>query len=103
MRRAGLNLPVSVARRNRRRLRLARRSLDQRWRPATLFRTSPRSSRHLDAGALPGRVERLLEQAQDQSDIAGHRVLQRGHLSRQQIDPGVDFLHGPTRAALEVA
>lgn len=88
VRRAGLNLPISipvpvpvsvpvpVARRNRRRLRLARRSLHQRRCPAALSRDSPRGSRHhLDAGALPGRVECLLEQAQDQSDVAGHRVL----------------------------
>lgn len=104
MRRAGLNLPVPVAARDRRWLRLTRRSLDQRGRTAALPRAGRRGSRHyLDAGALLRRIDCLLEQAQDQSDVAGHRVFQRGHLSRQLIDPGVDLLDWPTRAALKVA
>lgn len=102
VRRAGLDLPVSVVGRHRRRLRLARRSLHRR--AAALPRAGRRDAgHHLDAGALSGRVERLLQQAQDQSDVAGHGVLQRGHLTRQLIDPGVDLLHRPTRAALKVA
>lgn len=76
VRRAGLDLPVPVARRDCWWLWFARRSLDQRGRTAcALLRAGWRGSRHhLDAGALPRRVERLLEQAQDQSDVAGHRV-----------------------------
>lgn len=66
MRCAGLDLAISVARRDRRWLRLARRSLDQRGRTAALLRADWRGPRHhLDTGALFRRVERLLEQAQD--------------------------------------
>jgi len=102
--RARLNLPISVARRDRRWLRLTCRSLNQCGCTVALPRTSWRSSRHhFDARALSRRVESLLEQTQDQSDVAGHWVFQRRHLPRQLVDPGIELLHRPTRATLKVA
>lgn len=103
VRRAGLDLAVPIAGRYRRWLRLARRSLYQRWCSGALPRAGRRGSRHhLDAGALPRRVERLLEQAQDQPYVTSHRVLQRRHLSRQLVDPSVDLLHRSAWTTLKV-
>lgn len=105
VRRAGLDLPISITRRRScRRLWLAGRSLDQCRSSTTLFRRSSRgcSGHHLDAGAFPRRVQRLLKQRQDQSDVLAHRVLQGGHLSRQLIYSRVYLFYRPAWSALKV-
>lgn len=104
VRRARLDLSISVTRRRAGRwLRLAGRSLDQ-SRGSTTFRQPDRgrSGHHLDARALPRRVERLLEQRQDQPDVLPHRVFQRGHLPGQLVYSRVYLFHGSARSTLKV-
>lgn len=104
VRRARLDLPISVTRRRAGRwLRLAGRSLDQ-SRGSTTFRQPDRgrAGHHLDARALPRRVERLLEQRQDQPDVLPHRVFQRGHLPGQLVYFRVYLFHGSARSTLKV-
>lgn len=104
VRRARLDLSISVTRRRAGRwLRLAGRSLDQ-SRGSTTFRQPDRgrAGHHLDARALPRRVERLLEQRQDQPDVLPHRVLQRGHLPGQLVYSRVYLFHGSARSTLKV-
>lgn len=104
VRRARLDLSISVTRRRAGRwLRLAGRSLDQ-SRGSTTFRQPDRgrAGHHLDARALPRRVERLLEQRQDQPDVLPHRVFQRGHLPGQLVYSRVYLFHGSARSTLKV-
>ena len=103
--RARLYLPVPVTGRGAGRgLRFAGRPLDQSRGSATFGQADRgRASHHLDARTLPRRVERLLEQRQDQPDVLPHRVLQRGHLAGQLVYPRVYLFHGSARSALKVA
>lgn len=103
--RARLDLPVPVTGRGAGRgLRFAGRPLDQSRGSATFGQADRgRASHHLDARTLPRRVERLLEQRQDQPDVLPHRVLQRGHLAGQLVYPRVYLFHGSARSALKVA